>query len=163
MLRHELMVLGHVVRTHGISGALLIRTEYSNELTTEETVFVDLQGPVPFFIESVKRGSGGWIVQFEWINDLDQAESLVGNEILIERVEDQVDSEYPMIGYTIRDQNSGRKGEVFDVKPLDHHPLLIAQFDNKEVIIPFVEAMIVEVDDDNKFIEMNLPDGLLDL
>lgn len=164
MLPHELQVLGYVARTHGVQGQVLVKVSSQYELTTEEPVFVDIQEPVPFFVETLKRGSGGYIIQFEWIDSMEKAEKLVGKEVLIEAgPDDEEADEYPVIGFTMKDATSGRSGLVKGVRPLNHHPLLIVEIDGQEVMIPFVDEMIVGVNEDDKTIQMNLPEGLLDL
>ena len=122
-----------------------------------------MQGPVPFFIESVKAGSGGVIVKFEWIDSIEASEKLMGNEVLIQADEEAYTEKSPIIGFNLIDLISGRSGEVVDVRPLHHHPLLVVDFDGKETMIPFVEDYIEEVHDDDRIIRMNLPNGLLDL
>ena len=163
MLRHELSVLGHVARTHGVNGAVLIRTSSDIQLNTDEPVFVDLQGPVPFFVESMKCGSGGLVVKFEWIDTIEAAEKLVGSHVLVEADSEIEADDYPIIGFKLIDLNSGRSGEVVDVKPLDHHPILIVDLDGVESMIPFVEEYLDEVDEHARVIKLNLPEGLLDL
>ena len=164
MLPHELQVLGHVARTHGVLGQVLVKVSSDHELTIEEPVFVDIQGPVPFFIESIKRGSGGFIIHFEWIDTMEKAENLVGKEVLVEAGPDEEENETnPIIGFMLKDLTSGTTGSVVDVRPLNHHPLLIVDINGADVMIPFVDEMIVEVNDQEKTITMNLPEGLLDL
>jgi 16S rRNA processing protein RimM len=159
-----MQVLGYIARTHGVLGQVLVKGSSNYELTTEEPVFVDIQGPVPFFIETLKKGSGGFIIQFEWIDSMEKAEKLVGKEVLIEAMPEEDDSEvYPIIGFTLKDLTSGTTGSVVDVRPLNHHPLLIVEVNGAEVMIPFVDEMIDEVNDQEKTISMNLPEGLLDL
>lgn len=164
MLPHELQVLGYVARTHGVQGQVLVKVSSQYELTTDEPVFVDIQGPVPFFVETVKKGSGGYIIQFEWIDSMEKAEKLVGKEFLIEAGSDEEDVvDYPIIGFTMKDAISGKSGPIKDVRPLNHHPLLIVEIDGVEIMIPFVEEMIVDVNEERQIIEMNLPEGLLNL
>lgn len=164
MLPHEMQVLGYIARTHGVLGQVLVKVSSNYEMTTEEPVFVDIQGPVPFFIETLKKASGGFIIQFEWIDSMEKAEKLVGKEVLIEALLEEEDSEdYPIIGFVLKDLTSGTTGSVVDVRPLNHHPLLIVDINGVDWMIPFVDEMIVEVNDQEKFISMKLPEGLLDL
>ena len=164
MIPHDLQVLGLVARTHGVHGHLLIKVSSNYELTIKEPVFIDLQGPVPFFMESIKRGSGGFIIHFEQVDSMGKAEKLVGKEVLIEADSDEdLSQNYPVIGFTFKDIESGKSGHVVGVRPLNHHPLLIVKIDASEAMIPFVEDMIVEVNEPERFITMKLPEGLLDL
>lgn len=163
MLRHEFTVLGHVARTHGVNGAVLIRTSSEVDLNTDEPVFVDLQGPVPFFVDSIKTGSGGFILKFEWIDTIEAAEKLVGCQVLIEAGEEVEPENHTLIGFRLIDLNTGKSGEVLNVRPLDHHPLLIVDFNGTETMIPFVEDYVEEIGDSARIIKMNLPEGLLDL
>ena len=95
---------------------------------------------------------------------MEKAENLVGKEVLVEAGPDEEENETnPIIGFMLKDLTSGTTGSVVDVRPLNHHPLLIVDINGADVMIPFVDEMIVEVNDQEKTITMNLPEGLLDL
>ncbi len=49
------------------------------------------------------------------------------------------------------------------VLPVGDRNLLVADRDGKEILIPFMEPMILGVDPAKKEIRVDLPDGLLEL
>jgi 16S rRNA processing protein RimM len=62
------------------------------------------------------------------------------------------------------DQSGRLLGTVQDWQETGGVPLLqIRTQDGKELLIPFVKAMLTNIDLERKRIELNPPDGLLDL
>lgn len=162
----RLVVLGSISRTHGVKGHVLIRSAFSDiELNIGEPVFVDLQGPVPFFVAETKQSGGNLVLKLDWIDDMDAAEKLVGSELLVEH--DKVNEEEldePFVGWKVSDEVLGEVGEVVEFREMPHQSLLvIASAEGKEMLIPFVEDFVVELKEEDKLILMNLPEGLLDL
>ena len=72
-------------------------------------------------------------------------------------------NDHEIIGYEVEDQNKGTIGTVVGVVDLKSNPLLIVDFNEKEILIPLVEELIVHVDRDSKRIKVNTPEGLIDL
>lgn len=160
------MVLGSVARTHGVKGHLLIRSAYTDiELKIGEPVFVDLQGPVPFFVAETKRSGGNLVLKLDWIDDMNAAEKLVGTDIMVEADNINVEElDQPFVGWTVIDQIIGEIGKVVEFREMPHQSLLIVEgMEGQEYLIPFVEDFIAEMKEEEKQILMILPDGLLDL
>jgi 16S rRNA processing protein RimM len=69
-----------------------------------------------------------------------------------------------LIGYQVIDAIHGILGHVLDVVINQNgHDNLIVEHKEIEIIIPFVDAIIQAIEEDNEKILVKLPDGLLDL
>ena len=69
-----------------------------------------------------------------------------------------------LIGYQVIDAIHGILGHVLDVVINENgHDNLIVEHKEIEIIIPFVDAIIHAIEEDNEKIFVKLPDGLLDL
>lgn len=111
----------------------------------------------------------GWMVfKFAGIDDMDAAEELIGSELQIpaaERAELEEGAAYvsDLVGCAVLDD--GREiGQVKDVEfTSGSAPNLVVVSGKREHLIPFAEAYLKRLDVAAKKIEMQLPEGLLDL
>ena len=88
--REDCIKIGEVVKTHGLQGAVVISTDNDClERYGDKPVFLLLEGaPVPFFIAEdglTERNHTSYIVQFDSISSQEQAERLLGAEVLLEQ------------------------------------------------------------------------------
>lgn len=108
------------------------------------------------------------ILKFEGVDSIEQAELLAGLEVQIpteERAELDQDTFYvsDLTGCTVV-AGEREAGVVADVQfGAGEAPLLIVREGEREHMVPFAGAYVVEVDTSAKRIVMNLPEGMLEL
>jgi 16S rRNA processing protein RimM len=108
------------------------------------------------------------ILKFVGIDSISDAETLIGCEVQVPRGERaQLESGWnyvsDLIGCVVLD--SGREiGKIEDVQfGTGEAPLLIVVTGSKRYEIPYAEAFLRSVDLEHKQIEMQLPEGMLEL
>jgi len=116
---------------------------------------------------------GRVVLKFAGIDSIDDAEKLIGAEIRIpasERAQLEDGAVYisDLTGCTVFAKTGGRDacevGKVADVDfSAGEAPLLIVRQGKKEHLVPFVERFVVKLDIGAKRLEMELPEGLLEL
>ena len=126
----------------------------------------------------IGRNAGRIVLHFAGIDSIDKAEQLAGKEVLIplaERMPLDPGAAYisDLVGCTVfdRDTTLGVVESVeFPTTPdgtrrlEDAAPLLSVTSDaGEEILIPFANAYLVEMDLPGKTIRMSLPDGLAEL
>jgi 16S rRNA processing protein RimM len=111
----------------------------------------------------------GWMVfKFAGVDDMDAAEGLIGTELQIpaaERAELEAGAAYvsDLIGCTVFD-GSTSVGQVKDVEfTSGSAPTLVVLNGTREHLIPYAESFVKRLDIAAKKIEMQLPEGLLEL
>ena len=88
--REDCIKIGEVTKTHHLDGSVIISTN-SNllEKYADKPVFLQLDGaPVPFFISENglnPRNHTSYIVKFDYVDTLAQAERLTGCDVLLEK------------------------------------------------------------------------------
>ena len=107
-------------------------------------------------------------VRFEGIGDNDIMQALVGTHCLIRRdaVEGSIldNASWKLDGWTVMDRNTGIVGQVETVICNPGQDLLqVARPEGGECLIPLVEDLINDIDEDRCEIIMDLPKGILDL
>ena len=110
-----------------------------------------------------------WLVlKFEGIDSISDAERLIRSELqvpLSERAELEAGAAYvsDLVGCSLFD--GGREvGTVTDVRfGAGEAPLLVVGSGKSELEVPYAQEFLVEVDLEHERIEMNLPEGLLEV
>lgn len=108
------------------------------------------------------------VLKFRGIDSISDAEQLVGCELQVpraERAELQQGWSYvsDLVGCLLLDAGK-RVGEIRDVRfGAGEAPLLVVGSGKGELEIPFAQEFLVRVDLEGKHIEMNLPEGLLEV
>ena len=69
---------------------------------------------------------------------------------------------YIFVDYVIYNNNS-IIGKIIDIVENKNQDLFEVVVNEKRILIPIVDEFIVNIDNDNKKIVMNLPEGLTDL
>lgn len=166
----ELMI-GRVVKSHGIRGEVVV------ELTTDEPEIRFALGEVlhgkqgkkehELTIKSTRMHQGRMLIKFEEIPDRTQADSLRGTKFWAAPLEND-EGEEGFYDHELEGLKIIHNGEeVGVVTGVMHGPageiLEVALNDKKEALIPFVHAIVPEVDLDAGTATITPPEGLLDL
>jgi 16S rRNA processing protein RimM len=167
----HLIILGKVVRAHGIRGAIKVRldTDFPERLRTYphlEWVRGEKRRRCRLRAVSVTGEFG--IVQIEGCDDRDQAEQLVGGWLGVAQEQlPELDEDswywFELIGYEVRDREGTLVGRCVDLLRVPAHDLLVVRTtEDREVLIPFVTAIVPHVDRSRRTITVDPPLGMLD-
>ena len=150
-----------VLKSWGAEGQVVLGLDADDprDLESEEPVFIEFDGlPVPFFIETVEPKGGRFIVKFEDVDTLAEAEELVGRTASLEDGEEE--EEDSLIGLSVRDARSRKViGPITAVDDYGGNVIITVDAAGQEVLLPLHEDLIVGIQDD--VITLNIPDGLL--
>lgn len=108
------------------------------------------------------------VLKFASVDSISEAEPLVGCELQVPRseraqLEDGTAYVSDLVGCTLADHGK-EVGVVSDVRfGAGEAPLLVVGSGKSELEIPFAQEFLARVDLEGKRIEMNLPEGLLDV
>ncbi|ANY08263.1 ribosome maturation factor RimM [Pseudonocardia sp. HH130630-07] len=172
--RDEVLV-GVVVRVHGLRGEVVVepRTDEPRERFATGSVLHGRHrrapGPGPLVVAAARAHSGRWLVLFEGVSDRDAAEALRGVQLVLPTAElaEPDDAEefhvHQLTGLRVELTDGTPAGTVRDVV---HGPggslLVVARPAGHEAMVPFVAAIVPEVDVAGGRIVLDPPDGLLD-
>jgi len=171
MTIEEAFYIGYVTKTKGLKGELQVFFEYEDpELLDMDIVFAEINGKmVPFFVSSYKlhtNNTGNFY--FDDVDHIDKAQLLVRKKIYLplskkpERDED--DFFYTdLVGFVAMDRLLGELGEISEVHEYPQQFVAAVSHKGKEIMFPLNDDFIVEIDEDHKILNVDLPDGLLDV
>ena len=161
--------IGYISKTHGLKGHVILRL---NELVRIDeqaikSIFLELNGSqVPYFIEECRPNNAGYILKLEMIDVVETSKKLIGKKAfaLSDFILEEEESLNEFIGYTIIDTKLGNIGTIADVdEKTDNVIIKVIHPSGKEIILPFNDDFIIEIDDDLKTIEFDAPEGLIEM
>lgn len=161
--------IGYISKTHGLKGHVILRTNDGLDIDAEiiKSVFLELNGSqVPYFIEECRPNNTGYILKLETIDTIDTSKKLIGKKAfsLPNFVVEDEDSLSEFIGYQIIDHKLGNIGIISDMDDkTDNVIARIIHPSGKEIILPFNDDLIDEIDDDAKTISFSAPEGLIEM
>ncbi|MBO7418648.1 MAG: 16S rRNA processing protein RimM [Bacteroidaceae bacterium] len=163
--------IGIINKPHGVHGELLFTFDDDIFDRVDASYIVCLMDGimVPFFFESYRfRSDSTALIKLEGIDTEQQARRMTNVEVFFpkEHAEELEDGELTwnyFVGFLIRDVNLGEIGKITDVDDSTINTLFILERDDKELLVPAQEDLIVDLNRDTKVITMNLPKGLLSL
>jgi ribosomal 30S subunit maturation factor RimM len=154
-----MLSIAKIQKSNGIEGDVLIGLIgiEAEEINTEEPVFISFDGlPVPFFIERLSpRGSSKAIVHLTGVDNLADAEEIVGRDIMLDADSNDQDSE-DFTGWLLYNGES-LVGEITGLEDIPGNPCLIVE----GVLVPLHEDLIQSADPSTRTLVMNLPEGLV--
>jgi 16S rRNA processing protein RimM len=164
--------LGAVIKTHALKGnvVLFLDTDEPNFYKKLKKLYIKKEGILsPFFIETAKLlPNGNLLVKLEGVG-LDEALALVKKEIFlpIEELPPLSGNKFyyhEIIDFLAKDEKDLIIGVIKNVN--DQTPQALFEIENKEaqqILIPIVDEWLLQVNRQEKFIKLQLPDGLVDL
>lgn len=168
--------IGFTKKTYGVKGELKlnIADRYLEDFAQADVLFLDISGrKIPYFVEYINF-ENPFTLKFEDFDSKESAIELTGKEIFM-RESDLLTEEEKVfevegnlvfekyIQFEIKDKKLGRIGVIEEIIEYPQQEMASLTFQEKEVLIPMNEQLIIKIDSEAKVIEMDLPEGLLAL
>jgi 16S rRNA processing protein RimM len=163
-----LVVVGRIGRAHGIRGELNveIRTdEPERRFAPGSTIFCEGR---TLTVASSRSHSGRLVVAFREVPDRTAAEQLHGGllEAEIDAAERPEDPEeyydHQLVGLQVRGPDDSVVGTISALVHLPEQDTLVVAADGREVLVPFVSALVPTVDVTAGYLRLSDVPGLLD-
>jgi len=169
MKHEEAFYIGYITKTKGLKGEVQLYFEYDEpELLDLDVVFADINGKmVPFFVSSCKLQTNNTAnLYFDDIDHIDKAQPLLRKKIYLplSKMPDRSDEDFhfnDLEGFIVHDENHGELGEIIEINEYPQQFVATVAYQNKEILFPLNEELIVEIDEDKGILRVDLPDGLL--
>jgi 16S rRNA processing protein RimM len=169
------LVVGRVVKAHGVTGELVVEVR-TDDPDSRFAVGSTLRGKPrhgaarEYTVDSVRDHGGRLLVRLAGIDDRDAADAMRGVVFVIDSAElpptDDPDEFYDhqLEGLAVRTVDGRDVGTVTEVLHTAAGELLaIRRDDDGESLVPFVTAIVTSVSLADRLIEIDPPEGLLEL
>ena len=161
--------LGEILKPHGIKGELkiLFYNEESKSLQKDQKVFLESpqKNIIEYKIERIFYSFRKNRIKFFDINTIDKADDLRGYIVNVDRndLPKINDNEYylsDLVGYSLIDKSNNNYGKVIEVLALPANSVLNVSKDDKEYLIPLIDDVVLEVDQNQELIIIDPIEGL---
>lgn len=172
-MKPEYLLLGEVLRPHGVRGELRIRvmTDYPERIAKLKTVFLaespKAEKVTPYQVHGMRMNKGFGLLQLREITNRDQAERLRGLFVLVD-IANAVPLEegefylYQLIGLKVVTSLGETLGTLTEVLETGANDVYIVDSpQHGEILIPVIPETIVATNIDEGVLIVNLPEGLI--
>jgi 16S rRNA processing protein RimM len=166
--REEVYKIGRLGKVHGIKGEIsfLFDDDVFDRVDADYLV-LDIDGIlVPFFIEEYRfKTDSNVLMKFDGIDTQERARELTGCDVYFPRALAENDEENlswaEMIGYSLMDAQTGQN--IGNIAAVDDTTINILFELEDGRLIPASEELITNINIQKHQIEINLPEGILEL
>ncbi|AKP66693.1 ribosome maturation factor RimM [Companilactobacillus ginsenosidimutans] len=168
----KLFRVGKIVNTHGIKGEVRVIsiTDFPEERfkSGSKLIMKSKAGNKEFTIESSRKHKNFILLKFKGFDNINDVEQYKGNELFTsnEIKPELAEGEFlysQIVGLPVVDEKLGEIGKVTEIMELGPNDVWVVKGPKyDEVLIPYIEDVVKKVDIDNKVINVDLPDGLID-
>ena len=164
--------LGKIIKTYGNKGHVLVHLDVDQpeDYLDLKSVYLDLDGErIPFFVEEIElKHNSKAVFRFQDVSTTEDAGIYTGRKIFLP-LKDLPDLKgnkfyyHEVTGFAVIDKTRGPIGSVTGILDLPRQSLLRVMHENKEILIPLVDEIILEIDRVNKTLFIEAPKGLIDI
>jgi len=172
MIKKDCYFFGTLIKTHGISGKFIFKSDkkLSEEYYDLESVFIEIDEQlVPFFISHIYfKDDFSAIIKFEDVDSDTKAKEFIGCDLYLpmdnrQKINGNESNFKEVVGFKVLDVKYGEIGKVNKILEIPNNPLIQIIKDNREILIPFNKEIVNYVDKKNNVIEIESPEGLIDI
>jgi 16S rRNA processing protein RimM len=169
------LTVGRVVKAHGVTGELVVEVRTDDpELRFAPGVVLRAKGSDrrehSYAIETARPHGGRLLVRLSGVADRNAADALRGSVFVIDSAdlppidEDDTYYDHQLEGLRVRTVDGGEIGVVAEVLHTAGGELLaVRRNEAPELLVPFVGAIVTAVSLEDGVVEIDPPEGLLDL
>lgn len=110
---------------------------------------------------------GSWLVHFSGVDNAEDAQAICGCYCLVpqEAMPELKPEDTPvlMTGWSVEDEAFGALGQIVDVLESPAQATLVVEGERGQVLIPFVDEFVQELDEGAQRVRVAIPESLLEL
>ncbi|WP_343012577.1 ribosome maturation factor RimM [Gemella morbillorum] len=165
--------VGKIVNTHSLKGEVKVisSTDFEEERFKKGSKLLITRGNQlirEVIVESYRNHKNFLLVKFEGIDSVEEAEKLKNLQIKIDsdEVGELEENEFyfhEIIGCQVFDENDRNLGEIIDIlTPGANDVWVIKGEEGKEILIPYIEDVVKQIDITSKKVNIEVMEGLID-
>ena len=171
MDKKDFFYFGKIIKPHGVKNEFLAILDTNNpeHFQNIEVIFVEIDNTlIPYFINNIRITGKQAIIElidvdFDTITKLLVGLSLFLPKELLPKLPGNQFHSHELEGFSVHDKEKGNIGYIEKVVDMDYQAILKINFNDKEILIPVVDEIVKKVDRKNKRVEIEAPDGLIDI
>lgn len=163
------LTVAEVGAAHALKGEVLLNlhTDLPEERIYPGAQFRTVPAAAgPLTVETIRVHKGRLAVRFAGHNDRNAAEALRDVKLVIDADEVELEEDawyaHELIGFAVKHVDGTELGEVSDLILGDAQDLLEVNYAGSKVLVPFVEELVPEIDEEAEVVLLDPPGGLFD-
>ncbi|SRR5690606_829127 len=163
--------IGYISKTRGLKGEVQLFFEFDDYKKLElDVLFLQVNGKlVPYFVERVNiLPNRTAYLFFDDVNHIDDAKALVRKQVYLpnEKFPERDPDDFRLTdlkGFVVIDKAHGTLGEIIEVHQYPQQHVAAVMHKGNEVLFPLTDEWMLSIDRANNILEVDLPDGLIDI
>jgi 16S rRNA processing protein RimM len=168
------LVVGRVVKAHGITGEVVVEIR-TDDPDTRFAPGTSLRGKAKdgserrYTVDSARDHGGRLLVRLDGVTDRNAAEAMRGTVFIVDSadlppIEDPDEYyDHQLEGLRVQTTAGALVGTVAEVLHTPAGELLSVRAEEREVLVPFVSAIVTSVSLADQLVEIDPPEGLLEI
>lgn len=165
--------VGKIVNTHSLKGEVKVisSTDFEEERFKKGSKLLITRGNQlirEVVVQSYRNHKNFLLVKFEGIDSVEEAEKLKNLQIKInsDEVGELEENEFyfhQIIGCEVFDENDKNLGEIIDILTPGANDVWVIKGENgREILIPYIEDVVKQIDITSKKVNIEVMEGLID-
>ena len=162
------LTVGFLRRPHGLQGEIImdLHTDFPERMKSGRKLLVGEEHQ-PMTLTSVRPHQSGLLVKFKGVETPEDA-GLLRNQWIYVKASDvpplpegQI-YQHELIGFSVVDENNNPLGELAEILETGANDVyVVVGSDGKELLLPAIPSVILELDADRRLIRIHLLEGLV--
>lgn len=163
--------IGKLAASFGLKGELVLQHSLGKKTSLKglEVLFLETSKDnfLPYFLEKATiKSDTELFIKLEGIDTMEQARKLTPKEVWLSEKDfsrfSAKSAPISLLGFSMIDGNTNL-GEIIEVIEQPHQVLCTIIYKGKEALVPVHEESLQKLDQKNRKLYVQIPDGLLDL
>ncbi|MGA7192117.1 MAG: ribosome maturation factor RimM [Anaerolineales bacterium] len=163
------LIVGYLRRAHGVRGEMVmeVQTDFPERLKTNAKVFVG-DSHQPMTLASARIHNEGLIVKFNSV-DTPEDTARYRNQLVYVTVADRPPLPkgqfyvHELIGFDVVDEDQKSIGKLTEIMQTGANDVyVVTRLDGKEILLPVISSVVLNIDADRRLIRVHLLDGLIE-
>lgn len=170
MKKEDCYYLGKITKPFGYKGEMnvFLDVDTPEEYAELDGVYVEVNKKLVLYeIESIRVNGNKAVLRFVDV-EAEDVNRLIGRELylplsMLPKLEGNKFYFHEVIGFEVEDEEKGKIGVIAGVYENTTTPLLSVEFNGKEILIPVIDEVIIDVNRNERLMKVKAPMGLIDL
>jgi 16S rRNA processing protein RimM len=163
------LLIGRIVGVHGLKGILKVHSyaESPDVFCAGSLIFLKKEDDrsLSYSITMAKPHKRTVLLSLDGVSTVDMAKELVGAGLFLERtqlpeLEEGTYYWHDIVGLSVFAIDEEYLGQVDSIIPTGSNDVLVVKNSDREILIPALESVVLEIDFKSKMMRIDLPEGL---
>jgi len=163
------LIVGYLRRAHGVHGEMVMQviTDFPARLKAKSKVFVGKHYH-PMTVQSIRAHSEGMIIKFDEFHNPEDTANYRNQFVYVTSADRPKLPKgqfyiHELVGFDVVDEEEKSFGTLSDVLQTGANDVyVVTQPDGKEILLPVIASVVLDIDADRHVIHVHLIPGLLD-